>query len=370
MHFSALLVRGLRDYGTGHWEGGVPFCDHGDGYKKGREDYGTNDYPSIGYEKLVKRAGFGTRNECSCGAKWVDAAIGLENSLDSYMHQIVAVFREVRRVLKADGLVFLNIGDTHSSSGRGGGTNPLTSQKQLTNKGSLGLNHTPKIEGIRGHQLLGIPWRVAFALQADGWYLRSDIIWHKPNPMPEALSIKRCTTSHEYLFMLSKSGMDYYWDGKAIEEKVVEDRHSCGRGYKRTRGQSYIDQEGKEHSLDDPWDAMKMQPGGSGVRGNQSWGQYTIGAGYGPELRNKRDVWTITVEHSPEVHYATFPQALVLPCVLAGSRVGDLVYDPFGGVSTVGYVAERLGRKWVTTELAWDYCLAAKRRTSQMGLFR
>lgn len=361
---------GLRDYGTGKWVGGSSTCNHDAGYQKGREDYGINDYPSIGYERKVKGAGFGTRHNCVCGAVWQDSAIGLEQSLEQYLLEIVAVFGEVKRVLRPDGLLFVNLGDTYSNSGRGSGGVRTYSNKQATNKGSLTLNRTPEINGIGGHQLLGIPWRVAFALQQDGWYLRSDIIWHKPNPMPEALVVKRCTVAHEYLFMFSKSGMDYYWDGKAIEEDVVPDRHSLGRGYKRTKGKSYVDQAGREVSLDDPWEGNKIMPAGYGIRGNQSWGQYTIGAGYGPDRRNRRDVWSITVEHSPESHFATFPQALVLPCILAGSRAGDLVYDPFGGTSTVGYVAERLGRRWVTTELSWSYCQAARRRTAQLGLFQ
>lgn len=368
---------GLRDYGTGHWEGGVPFsdkpegtpaCSHSDGYEKGREDYGVNDYPSIGYAKKVKTAGFGARTSCSCGAVWVDPAIGLEDSIESYLEQIVAVFQEVKRVLKPDGLIFVNIGDTYSGSGRGAGGSGSKSKKQMTNKGSYFLSPTPPVKEVEGHQLLGIPWRVAFALQKDGWFLRSSIIWRKPNPMPECLTTKRPTQSYEFIFMLSKSGMDYFWGYP--KEPVVENRHSCGRGYKRTLGKSFVDQEGNTHSLDAPWETMKMLPGKNGVRGNQSWGQYTIGAGKGPDERNIRDVWDITVEHSAERHYAQFPEELVLRCLLAGTAAGDLVLDPFGGVSTVGVVAERTGRKWLTTELSAEYCQAARRRTAQIGLFK
>lgn len=357
---------GLRDYGTGRWHGGVPFCDHGDGYEKGREDYGINEYESIAYEKKVKVAGFGKKTECSCGAVWEDPAIGLEDSLESYLGEIVAVFQEVRRVLRADGTIFVNLGDTYSNSGRGAGSGSK-SAKQLTNKGSYHLSRTPYVEAVKGHQLLGVPWRVAFALQADGWFLRSAIIWRKPNPMPECLTVKRPTQSYEFIFMFAKTDMGYFW--AYPKEDVVPNRHSCGKGYKRTKGKSYTDQEGIVHSLDDPWETMKMEVGGSGVKGNQSWGQYTIGQGKGPDERNIRDVWDITVEHSPERHYAQFPEELVLRCLLASTVHGDLVFDPFGGVSTVGVVAERIGRKWITTELSSEYCAAAKRRTAQLGLF-
>ena len=346
---------GLRDYGTGHWEGGVPSCDHGSGYQKGREDYGVNEYPSIAYERLVNRAGFGRRTECSCGAIWKDSAVGLENTLDDYLRALMCVFREVRRVLRKDGLLWVNLGDTYSNSARGSGGTGSKSEKQKTNKGSYFLQRTPSIAGVPGHQLLGIPWRVALGLQADGWYLRSDIIWHKPNPMPEARSVRRCTVAHEYLFMLAKSDMDYYWDGKAIEEDAIYDRTAESNGI--LTGGNF----------------GKTPPRTTGARSNQDFQQQfraAIAAGKSMDKKNKRDVWTIGIEHSPESgHYATFPEALVLPCILASSRMGDIVFDPFGGTSTVGYVAERLGRRWLTTELSWNYCKSAQRRTAQMGLF-
>lgn len=364
---------GLRDYGTGHWEGGVPFCDHGDGYRKGRADYAIKEYaddPTFAARKAsANKMGFGVKTECSCGARWVDPAIGLEETLELFVQEVVRVFREVHRVLRRDGLIFVNMGDSYYGSGRGEGRNPdNTTDKQLSNIGSIGLKRSTIPKGLKKGDLMGMPWRIALALQSDGWTLRSDIIWHKPNPMPESFSVRRCTNNHEYLFMLSKNGMGYYWDAEAIKEPAVPDRKSCGRGYQRMKGKSFIDREGREVKADENWN-MKTSKEGMGVRGNESWAKYTIGQGKGPEYKNRRDVWTITVEHGGESHYATFPEELALPCILAGSKPGDLIFDPFLGSGTIGRVATRTGRRWVGTELSWEYCRIAQRRNAQMGLF-
>ena len=243
--------------------------------------------------------------------------IGLERTLEEYVGAMVEVFREVRRVLKPDGTVWLNLGDSYSSGGRT--TQVAPTLRTLNHDGASGkqgyLNNFAvrpgSPEGLKPKDLCMIPARVALALQADGWYLRSDIIWAKPNPMPESVT-DRPTRSHEYLFLLSKSP-SYFYDKDAIAERVAV---------------------------------------------------YEIA-----ETRNKRDVWTINSEPTPEAHFATFPQALVMPCILAGSRPGDLVLDPFGGSSTVGIVAERLGRRWATLELSAEYISIARRRTAQRGLF-
>jgi DNA modification methylase len=195
---------------------------------------------------------------------------------------------------------------------------------------------------VKPKDLIGMPWRVAFALQADGWWLRSDIIWAKPNPMPESVT-DRPTRSHEYLFLLTKSA-SYYYDADAIRERYSET--SLAR-YNSAFGNGPAAKATKNPVV--------------------SMGEYRSEPN--PAGRNKRDVWTINSEPTPEAHFATFPSKLVEPCVLAGSRIGDLVYDPFLGSGTVGKVCEALGRRWVGTELSEEYIRIAKRRTRQMGLF-
>lgn len=271
----------------------------------------------------------------------VDAGeIGLEATPEAYVATMVQVFREVWRVLRDDGTVWLNLGDSYAGGGTKGDTEGA---KQKTSKGATwvsndGLALLKNNIGVAPKNLIGIPWRVAFALQADGWYLRSDIIWAKPNPMPESVT-DRPTRSHEYIFLLSKSER-YFYDADAIREPSVypdDDR----------KGRARIDQ--------------KRYPGAeiAGVRNGS--------ATY--RCRNKRDVWTVNSEATREAHFATFPQKLIEPCILAGSRVGDVCFDPFLGSGTVGKVCERLGRRWVGLELSPQYIEIAKRRTVQQGLF-
>jgi len=285
------------------------------------------------------------------------AEIGLEATPDAYVQQMVTVFREVRRVLKDDGTVWLNLGDSYAGSGKGG--NP-DEGKQATNKGSqsIGLlygkvgdtarraavtNVTRKTWeiGAKPKDLLGIPWRVAFALQADGWYLRSDIVWHKPNPMPESVT-DRPTKSHEYLFLLAKSER-YYYDAEAIKEPVTGTAHARGNGVN-----------------------PKAAANAAGNKQNASFSKAVSGL---VEWRNKRSVWTVPSQPFHGAHFATMPEKLVEPCILAGSRPGDLVFDPFLGSGTVGAVAERLGRRWAGTDLNPTYHALAKKRTAQRGLF-
>jgi len=228
---------------------------------------------------------------------------------------------------------------------------------------------------LKPKDLVGIPWRVAFALQADGWYLRSDIIWHKPNPMPESVT-DRPTKAHEYLFLLSKSER-YFYDGEAIKEPAIYfDDDRVGRAheehkrmptekvsgirprkpvYKDTRSYSgeHTDKQrghGRRHAgSNDCWDAMSKDE------------QYLA-------KRNKRSVWSIVTKPYSEAHFATFPPNLVKPCILAGSRPGDIVLDPFGGSGTTGEVAELLGRRWILIELNPEYRPLIERRTAQMGM--
>jgi DNA modification methylase len=259
--------------------------------------------------------------------------IGLEKTPEAYVAEMVAVFREVWRVLADDGTLWLNIGDSYfpHNGSRGNKTPAGDSLRGRDNE----YQPAPKInaEGLKGKDLIGIPWRVAFALQADGWYLRSDIIWHKPNPMPESVT-DRPTKSHEYLFLLTKNAK-YYYDHEAIKEPTVTD----------TTGQSIRFGGTKYGDSDDPKHATKS-------------GNVYEDSG----KRNKRDVWTIATKPFKGTHFAVMPEALVEPCILAGSAEGDTVLDPFTGSGTVAVVANRHGRNFVGTELNPEYAEIAKER--------
>lgn len=255
-----------------------------------------------------------------------DGQIGLEQSPEEYVAELVAVFREVLRVLKGDGTLWLNLGDSYSS-GLSGGIPTNTRNKN-------GHSGPRPITGV-AKNLVGIPWRVAFALQADGWYLRQDIIWAKPNPMPESVT-DRCTKSHEYMFLLSKS-RSYYFDNQAIKEQAVS---NIGDAEIRFGGGKYGDS-------DDPKHATKS------------------GNVYVPPkdgLRNKRDVWTIPTQPFAGAHFAVMPEALVEPCVLAGSESGDTILDPFMGSGTVGVIALKYDRKFIGVELNPEYAALAETR--------
>ena len=277
-----------------------------------------------------------------------DGQIGLENTPEEYIDRLVEVFREVRRTLKPDGTLWVVIGDSYAGSGKGGAIYPdnAVKYKQGTNKGMLGAAATKsvKISGIKPKDLIGIPWMLAFALRADGWYLRQDIIWHKPNVMPESVK-SRCTKCHEYIFMLSKSSK-YYYNHEAIKEEAKYD----GRKDIYNKGAlKYSDpaiRVGKPQSL-----ALAGKP-------HQRW----YFNAEGKAVRNKRDVWTIATQPFKGAHFATFPEKLVKPCILAGSREGGIVLDPFFGSGTTGVVAKRLGREYVGIELNPDYVNIAENR--------
>ena len=288
------------------------------------------------------------------------AQIGLEPTPDAYVQQIVAVFREVRRVLKNDGVLWLNLGDSYAGAANSGGINKNDGGPAVRVVGLSAKPGKPK-------DLLGIPWRVAFALQADGWYLRSDVIWSKPNPMPESV-IDRPTRAHEYIFLLTKSAR-YYYDSAAIREPYAAstltqfDTAYTGQGTKDYAASGVqnpsdikrrITDKQRGHSrrhagFNDRWDAMPKDA------------QQASGA-------NKRSVWTVATMPYSGAHFATMPEKLVEPCILAGSRIGDRVLDPFMGSGTVGAVAERLGRRWVGLDLNPAYHQLAKKRTAQRGI--
>lgn len=254
-----------------------------------------------------------------------DGQIGLEATPDEFVAALVAVFREVRRVLRDDGTLWLNLGDSYAGSGKGRNADGSHQEggKQGTSRGTIDgkliKTHAPD---CKPKDLIGIPWRVAFALQADGWYLRQDIIWYKPNPMPESVR-DRCTKSHEYIFMLSKSPR-YYYDHKAIKEPADPANHRKSAGIRRTAP-------------------------GSSDHGGRANGERSY------ETRNKRSVWSVTTRPYKGAHFATFPPDLIEPCILAGCPEGGTVLDPFGGSGTTAGVAVAHNRNAVICELSPEY---------------
>jgi DNA modification methylase len=388
---------GLRDYGTGMWEGGEPGCDHLNGplaSSKSRLQGHTGDHVKLA------TGGMPFKDLCGkCGARRIDQQIGLEETPELWAAKLVEVFREVRRVLRSDGVCFVNVGDSYVASTKGAGGNG----KQHTNVGSIFDDRRSAIPlGLKPKDLIGQPWLLAFALRADGWWLRGEIIWSKPNPMPESVT-DRPTKAHEQVFLLTKSSR-YFYDAEAVREAHVGDPTT-------TRGSWRLEI------------AAKVFNGGMDET-------YRNPAG-----RNLRSVWTIATEPWPEAHFATFPSELARRCILAGTsakgccpacgapwervvertsenlsnaaKAGTIingkghvssqvreghdirsgpcltsqtlgwlptcacdaghpvpatVLDPFGGSGTTGLVADRLGRDAVLIELSRQYCEMIRKR--------
>lgn len=292
----------------------------------------------------------------------VDGQIGLESSPEAYIQKLVEIFREVKRVLKSDGTLWVNIADSYAGSGKGASNYPDNAKKykQGTNRGSVGT-YLPKIvtADCKPKDLIGIPWMLAFALRADGWYLRQDIIWAKPNPMPESVK-DRCTKSHEYIFMLSKSPR-YYYDGEAIAEPVKESTTKrLAQDIENQRG-SYTPSKsnGKMKAAAPRYGGKKYAENPEKFYRTKSGNMYD----YRPK-RNKRDVWTVTTKPFKGAHFATFPPDLIEPCILAGCPVGGTVLDPFAGSGTTGMVAKQHGRDFVLIELNEEYVKLCEDRTS------
>lgn len=261
----------------------------------------------------------------------VDGQLGLEATPEEYVQNLVEVFREVKRTLRDDGTLWLNLGDTYCSTAPGTKTTPLHIKGLKKETAESRARFRPQNpEGMKPKDLVGIPWMVAFALRADGWYLRSDIIWHKPNPMPESVT-DRPTKAHEYIFLLSKS-QNYYYDYEAIKEKTLT-RDNTNRNRDITR--------------------LNNTPGRSRMNGLKT-NNY--------ETRNKRSVWTITTKPYKEAHFATFPPDLIEPCILAGCPEGGRVLDPFFGSGTTGEVSIKHSRNFTGIELNAEYIELAKRR--------
>ncbi len=352
----------------------------------------------------------------------VTGQIGLEPTIAEYLTKMVAVFREVHRVLRADGTAWVNMGDTYAASRSYQVPDGKNKACDEHHKGAHRIT-----DGLKPKDLCGVPWRLAFALQDDGWYLRSDIIWSKPNPMPESVT-DRPTKSHEYIFLLSKHEK-YYYDQEAILEPCSESTHArlaqniqdqigstranagaktngnmkavsrnTGVGWDYTsrvnpndgRARERIKKEGpnsrmhvpraagREDSMPNPSSSSlrdvgigqnarprKAAPNGSGTKNNES---FNDAMAIMPTMRNKRSVWTVATESFKEAHFATYPKALITPCILAGCPVGGTVLDCFGGSCTTGQVAEKCGRNSILIELNPEYIKIGKRRTAQQGL--
>jgi DNA modification methylase len=305
----------------------------------------------------------------------VEGQIGLEATPDLFVRKIVAVYREVRRVLTDDGTIWVNLGDSYAGSwgaqSRGDFT-PGTLEGASTKETMLSARqikahpkgtHTGNLKntpGLKQKDLVGIPWMVAFALRADGWYLRSDIIWHKPNPMPESVT-DRPTKAHEYIFLLSKSER-YFYDAEAILEPCSPNTHmrvlqnvAAQIGSERAHAGGKTNGNMKAVVRD----TRKLAEAGSGTKNNDSFAASVV---LPVHQRNKRSVWTVPTQSFKEAHFATYPEKLIEPCILAGSRPGDTVLDPFSGSGTTGAVACRHGRNYLGCELNPEYAAMSERR--------
>jgi DNA modification methylase len=269
--------------------------------------------------------------------------IGLEPTPEAYIAEMVEVFRCVRNVLADDGTLWLNIGDSYAGGNMGGswreGSARADGDVRDDGHSRRNRNGNGAVSGCKPKDLIGIPWMLAFALRADGWYLRQDIIWHKPNPMPESVR-DRCTKAHEYIFLMSKSER-YFFDSEAMKEPVTAS----------TVSRLAQDVDG--------------QRGSDRVPGKTNGPMKAVGNG---ETRNRRSVWTVATQPYSGAHFATFPPALIEPCILAGSRPADIVLDPFMGSGTTAQVAQQLGRQYIGCELNPQYLSLQSERTAQQAL--
>jgi DNA modification methylase len=263
-----------------------------------------------------------------------EGQIGLEETPEQYIAAMVEVFRCVWDVLEDDGTLWLNIGDSYSRQGGQANAQTMADWKDVHR---TAIKASSGADGCKPKDLIGIPWMLAFALRADGWYLRQDIIWHKPNPMPESVQ-DRCTKAHEYIFLMSKSHK-YHYDHEAIKEEAISAGIISGSFQGRQGGAEY-----------------HAQSGGVGSEAKEYLN------------KNKRSVWTIPVKPYADAHFAVFPQDLIEPCILAGAPIGGIVLDPFMGSGTTAQVAQHLGRQYLGCELNEDYKPLQQKRLRQMSL--
>ena len=297
----------------------------------------------------------------------IKGQIGQEDSIDEYVNKLVQVFKKAKHILKNNGTLWLNLGDCYAGSGKSrnadgqmGKINANCKDAKHTGRHLGILQKTPLSGNLKPKDLIGVPWRVAFALQDDGWYLRQDIIWNKPNVMPEAVK-DRCVKSHEYIFLLSKN-KNYYFDYKAIQEKSVtfENRPPAIIRNREYEYKSKLNAMNSKYNLrrDDKRDLLKHK--NPQKRLNRKDSSYDI------TKRNKRDVWTVNTRPYTGAHFAAFPIELIIPCILAGSKEGDTILDPFFGSGTTAEAATLLNRNWIGIEINPEYKNLYKER---LGLF-
>ena len=392
----------LRDYGIqpSVW-GGDPGCEHSWDVETVNTEIGRGNWSQAvngrgeaqgdisEFREPIRATA--ERGFCrKCGA-W-KGCLGLEPRLDLYVEHIVTVFCEVFRVLRKDGTLWLNLGDCYTTKPHGNGPTFGTKLVNSCNRASSRRDRAAVIPPVRAcgaelkpKDLVGVPWLVAFALRKDGWYLRRDIIWEKPNCMPESCK-DRPTTSHEYVFLMSKSAR-YYYDAEAVKVPASPDTHArYARG--RSNSHKYADGGPGKQTIAKRFDHMVHHPGvnpksmavptgrdtGPGAH-NKRVGRYKQNPSFSAavkdvvEERNLRSIWRIPSKGFSGAHFATFPPKLVEPCILAGCPTGGTVLDPFGGSGTVGMVAEKNGRNSILIELNPKYIEMARRRTAQAGLF-
>ena len=290
----------------------------------------------------------------------VTGQLGLEKTPEEYVEKMVEIFQEVKRVLKKDGTLWLNLGDSYASNGREGGDIDKDNGMDIE-RGRGRLNKHPT---IKPKDIVGIPWRVALALQANGWYLRQDIIWAKPNPMPESVT-DRCTKSHEYVFLLTKSAK-YYFDNEAIKEVATGydgGKDTMMKGSKKYKNGNYL-AGGNANSLAikgrERWQYKNLQE--DGQTPNTMHEKRLVGEEYLSPVRNKRSVWTVTTKPFREAHFATFPEDLIQPMVLAGCPKNGIILDPFIGAGTTAVVALKADKNFIGIELNPQYIKIAEDR--------
>jgi len=330
---------GLRDYGTAKWQGGNPNCEH----KKSRFNYSISDKQ----KSNSGSSGLGTYKNgefCKCGAKRIDKQLGLEPTYQEHIQNIVELFRAMKPKLKDSATVWLNYGDSYAATVNG------TKAKDIKND-DRGFVDKPfsTIQGsIKPKDLVMIPNRIAIALQDDGWWIRSEIIWHKPNPMPESTK-DRPTSCHEKIWLITKS-KKYYYDADAIKERCKTTNNNL-RGTFRGGG-NYVNNNSFNNS-------SNKNTTDKGVEKKTA------------SLKNKRNVWTVTTKPCKDAHFATFPKDLIEPCIKAGCPEGGVVFDPFGGSGTTGIVAQSLNRTAILIELNPEYIEIAKKRIDkELGMFK
>ena len=363
---------GLRDYGTGEWIGGDPNCPH-------RRTSKYSEKTQTGHRQDELKGNVGDaifKTVCPlCGAVRVDKQIGLEETPEEYIGRLVSVFKECKRVLRDDGTLWLNIGDSYA-------TTSSTNRNFIDENGRGGNNsliqkYDLKKSNLKSKDLIGIPWMLALALRNDGWYLRQDIIWHKPNPMPEPVK-DRCVKSHEYIFLLSKKSK-YYFDYEAIQEDAVcKDDRRGGKAelsmvesvpmlviHNTISQKSFVkitDKRSKRDVREVEEEHYKnlQYDGQPNHTMHERRAQGCVDVCY--EKRNKRDVWKVPTQAVKEAHFATFPEKLIEPCILAGCPMGGVVLDPFCGSGTTGVVSVRNERKFIGIELNPKYAEMSKNR--------